>query len=348
MKRAVFLILILIELSSCVSTELVKMSVLEPAPVTISGTIKRIGVLNRSEIAPQNKVADVVDKVFSLEGKDLDREGALAGIQGLTDELLKNDRFTVIKTIKDTSVSSLIPGIFPLPLSWDRIEKICRTNNIDILFALELFDTDSKIIYSANPVSLSTPLGQVPGIEHVATMHTTLKTLWRIYDPVEQIILDEFPFIENLVFTGRGINPVKAAGALLDRKEALKQMSNKSGRNYAFRILPFWLRVSRDYYVRGSNYFRMARRKAQTGNWDGAALLWEKETTNPKEKLAGRACYNMAIINEINGNLDNAKQWARKAYENYNNKLALRYVNILENRAVKRSLIEQQESITRH
>lgn len=347
MNQAVFFILILIVFSSCASTELVRLSVLEPAPVTIPGTIKRIGVLNRSEIAPQNKVGDIVDKVFSLEGKDLDREGALASIQGLEDELLKNDRFTEIKAIKDSSVSGLIPGLFPLPLSWDRIEKICRDNNIDVLFVLELFDTDSKINYSANPVMLNTPLGQVPGVEHVATMQTTLKTGWRIYDPLEQIILDEFPIVESMVFTGRGINPVKAAGALLDRKEALKQVSNKSGRNYAFRIQPFWLRVSRDYYVRGANSFRTARRKAQTGNWDGAALLWEKETANPKEKLAGRACYNMAIINEINGDLDRAKLWARKAYEDYNNKLALRYINILENRAVKRSLIERQESITR-
>lgn len=348
MKRPVFFILISIGLYSCASTELVRLSVLEPAPVTVPGNVKRIGLLDRSEIMPQNKAMDVVDKVFSLEGKDLDSEGALASIRGLQDELLKNGRFTEIRMIKDTGVSSLVPGIFPLPLSWDQVEKICRANNVDILFALELFDTDSKVSYAANPVTVNTPLGKVPGIEHVATMHTTLKAGWRIYDPAEQIILDEFPIVENMVFTGRGVNPVKAAGALIERKEALKQVGNKSGRDYAFRILPFWLRVSRDYYVRGTDNFRLARRKAQTGNWDGAALLWEKETTNGKEKVAGRACYNMAIINEINGDLNNAKLWAQKAYERYNNKPALRYVNILENRAIKRSLAEQQESITRN
>ena len=40
----------------------------------------------------------------------------------------------------------------------------------------------------------------------------------------------------------------------------------------------------------------------------------------------------MAILGEINGDLDAAIKWAQKAYENYNNKLALQYVNILKNR----------------
>ena len=40
----------------------------------------------------------------------------------------------------------------------------------------------------------------------------------------------------------------------------------------------------------------------------------------------------MAIISEINGELDIAIEWAQKSYENYNNKLALQYLRILKNR----------------
>ncbi len=346
MKNTVFYILISVGLSSCASTELVRLSVLEPAPVTLPGHIKNIGVVNRSEVAEKNKVVEVVDKIFSLEGRDLDKEGAQASIAGLENELLKNNRFTGIKTIDNVELKSPVPGIFPSPLTWDIVEKICRENNTDALFALELFDTDSKISYAADPVTINTPLGKVPGVEHRATMLTTVKAGWRIYDPAERNILDEFPVAGKMVFTGRGINPVKAAGALIGRKEALKEVSNKAGQDYAFRIIPYWLRVSRDYYVRGTDDFRVARRKAQTGNWDDAAAIWERETTSAKSKVAGRACYNMAIINEINGNLDGAIQWAQKAYENYNNKLALRYVRILENRKVNNAILEDQEAIS--
>ncbi|HRN58486.1 MAG TPA: DUF6340 family protein, partial [Agriterribacter sp.] len=324
----------------CASTELVRLSVLEPPPVTLPSHIKNVGVINRSEVAQQNKVVDVVDKVFSLEGKDLDKEGAQASIAGLENELLKNNRFAAVKTIDDAGLTSPVPGIFPAPLTWDVVETLCRKNNTDALFALELFDTDSKISYAANPVTVNTPLGKVPGVEHQATMLTTVKAGWRIYDPVEKNILDEFPVMGRMAFSGRGINPVKAAGAIIGRKEALKQVSNKAGQDYAFRIIPYWLRVSRDYYVRGTDNFRVARRKAQTGNWDDAATIWEKETASGKSKVAGRACYNMAIIHEINGDVNGAIQWAQKAYENYNNKLALRYVKILENRKIKDAILE--------
>jgi hypothetical protein len=60
-------------------------------------------------------------------------------------------------------------------------------------------------------------------------------------------------------------------------------------------------------------------------------------------KIAGRACYNMAIINEINGDLDAALQWAQKSYEDYNDKLGIRYVRILENRKYKNDVVKMQE-----
>jgi hypothetical protein len=60
-------------------------------------------------------------------------------------------------------------------------------------------------------------------------------------------------------------------------------------------------------------------------------------------KIAGRACYNMAIISEINGDLDKALGWAQKSYEDYNDKLAIRYVRILENRKYKIDVLKMQQ-----
>ena len=57
----------------------------------------------------------------------------------------------------------------------------------------------------------------------------------------------------------------------------------KAGEAYAARILPYWIRVSRDYFVAGNENFETAKRKAQSGNWDGAAEIWLQETKNPME-----------------------------------------------------------------
>ncbi len=50
----------------------------------------------------------------------------------------------------------------------------------------------------------------------------------------------------------------------------------------------------------------------------------------------------MAIINEINGNLDAAVNWASKSYSDYGDKLALRYLNVLKNRQHKQQQLESQ------
>ena len=274
---------------------------------------------------------------------NLDKDGALESVRGLSDELLVNSRFNEVKTLNDIDFRTSALTDFPTPLTWEIIEKICRETKTDALFSLEKFDTDTHLNYSNRKVDIKTPLGNIPGIEHQANMETIVKTGWRIYDPASKLILDEFLFNQSVVFTGRGINPLIAASALVGRKDAVNQVSNKAGHGYAMRIIPYRIRVIRDYYVKGTNNFKIARRKAQVGKWDEAGLLWEKETANSSTRIAGRACYNMAIINEINGDLESALKWAQRSYEDSNNKLALRYVRIIQNRLYKSGILKMQE-----
>jgi hypothetical protein len=205
-----------------------------------------------------------------------------------------------------------------------------------------MYDTDTHVSYSTEKTQISTPLGDIPAIEHIASMEVLVKTGWRIYSPADKEILDEYIVAETVNFTGRGINPVVAVSALSNRSAAVKEVSNKAGHIYAIRLIPYRLRATRDYFVKGTDNFKIAKRRAQLGKWDEAAELWEKETSNPDRKVAGRAHYNMAIINEINGDLETAKTWAQKSYADYEIKLALDYVRILENRLYNNAVLDYQ------
>jgi hypothetical protein len=319
------------------------LSVLEPAPVTLSSNVKNIAVINRSVAEQKSRALDVIDKVFTLEGANLDKLGSQATSESLVDELDASKRFNEVKLLKYDGKGTNNPSGYPSPLDWTSVQDICKENNADVLFSLELFDTDSKIAYAAHPVKINTPLGNVPAIHQEATMTTSVKAGWRIYDPYNKMILDESAVARQLVYRGRGIDPTLAAKALIERKEAVRQVGAKAGAAYAYSVIPVWLRVSREYYVRGSNNFKIARRKAESGNWNGAAEIWNDETKAGKRKVAGRACYNMAIISEINGRLDEAIQWAQKSYEDYNVKMALRYIRVLEDRKIRNRILEQQQ-----
>lgn len=329
-------------LNSC-KTQQLYLNIIEPAPVTLAKDIKKVGVINRSTPTDETKIFDVIDKALSLEGVNLDKDGAEQAIIGLSDELLNNQRFEEVKTLSDIDFRTPKLGLFPVPLSWEIVNKICRETGTDALFSLETYDTDTRLNYSTGSTERKTPLGVIPLLTHRAEMETIVKTGWRIYDPASQVIADEFKHLQSVVFRGSGVNPLVAAAGLIKRKDAIIEVSNQAGHGYAFRLLPFELRVMRDYYVKGTNNFKIAKRKAQLGKWDEAGALWEKETLNPKAKVAARAHYNMGIISEINGDVDAALNWVQIAYEDYNLKLARKYAGILENRKFKRAILNEQQ-----
>jgi hypothetical protein len=103
MKNRYFALLIAIVFCSCSSTNLVFISVLQPAPVTLPPGIKTVAVANRTEASNQvqAKVLNVAENILSFKGPNLDRDGAKESITGLTDELMKNNRFAEVKALND-------------------------------------------------------------------------------------------------------------------------------------------------------------------------------------------------------------------------------------------------------
>ncbi|RSK39873.1 DUF6340 family protein [Mangrovimonas spongiae] len=342
-SKTVFCLGLAVMTFSCATTNRLTLSVTEPAPVYIDKDISQIGILNRSLATDENQILDKIDKILSIEDKNLDEDGANYTIEAIKNQLSRNNRFKSINIIESNKVENPGLGIFPSAIPWNVIEEICLENNIDAIISLSFYDTDATINYTTNTVQKVNAFGiKVPVIEHQATINTLIKIGFRVYDNQSKQILDEIIVNQTSTSTGKGVNPTKAIEALKGRREAVLQSSTLLGQDYALRTLPYKIRVSRDYYVKGTNNFEIGKRRAQTGDWDGAAQLWEKELNNPKPKIAGRACYNMAIINEINGNLERALQWASKAYTDYNDKIALRYVNILKQRMRKNVILNQQ------
>jgi hypothetical protein len=121
---SIFLIALL-PLVSC-KTEQLYLNVVEPAPVYIPSIIKYIGIINRYSPTDKTKVIDAIDKTLSLEGKNLDKNGAMESIKGLTDELLDNDRFTLVKPLTEIDLRTSNLTMFPEPLKWELVDQICK------------------------------------------------------------------------------------------------------------------------------------------------------------------------------------------------------------------------------
>lgn len=332
-----------VTLIGCSATNRLSMTVTEPAAVSLPQEVRRVGIINRSEPSEGREGLAKIDAILSAEGMQLDRNGAIAARQGLAERLKSSGRFDEVVLLDSLPEVARGGKMMPGVLSPERIRALCEAYQLDALFSLEFYDTDTRVDLRLGMMEVPNELGipiQVPA--HHLTLNTQIRNGWRIYVPESTFPLDVMVYSDAFQVGGQGINPVAALESIGLRNERVMDRSHRGGFAHGGRLEPNRIRVGRDYFVRGTDAFVRGKRLAQTGDWDGAALLWERETGNAKAKIAGRAYYNMAISNEINGNLEAAIDWAREAYATYGNRDALRYLRILEHRRNQQIQLEQQ------
>lgn len=102
------------------------------------------------------------------------------------------------------------------------------------------------------------------------------------------------------------------------------------------------MKVNRAYYSKGHDDFELTKRYVKTNSWDEAADVWQRLVDSPDLKISGMAAYNMALANEMNGELEIAIAWAKKSYEEFGNRKALNYLRILDKRLADRQILQQQ------
>ena len=112
----------------------------------------------------------------------------------------------------------------------------------------------------------------------------------------------------------------------------------------AFRISPKWLNTTRYYYTkaRKEEVFKEAKRYVISKQWTVAVQKWMPLTNSTDKKIAGRACHNIAVAEEMDGNLKEAIKWAQQAYVIHGLKRSRAYLNELNTRQMEQERLKEQ------
>ncbi|MCM4170933.1 hypothetical protein DHD32_05545 [Arenibacter sp. TNZ] len=336
---------LLIIIISCSPTKQIILQTMEPSPVHISKKIKKIGIINRSILPDVDQDETGLNRMVSAEEQWLSEQGRDAALTGLFNELVKDNRFQSIKMLDSVPEELLNFDAGNDAISWSLIEKICNTHHVDAIFSMSYFDAETTVSVKKSSMlqpNLMRVKVKVPAQE--ITLETLIENGWKIYYPNSNEIIDEFVFNGQVVSKGKGTNPIEAFKAIEGRKDTLVEQSKSTGSNYGQRLLPYENNVERSYFVRGTDNLDQAGKLIENGDLQGASLLWEKELENSNTRMAGRACYNMAVINEIQGDLTSAIEWASKSHLDYDNKEAIKYLEVLKYRSTQNQILEQQVS----
>ena len=340
-KLSVFLVTVL-SLASC-KTAFISVDVLEPARIDVPQKIKTVAIVNRSLPAKDQRAGNIIEGVLSGEGIFSDRLGSKQCVIGAVDLLNNSPRFKAILA-DDMDIRGTGTDRFPAPLEWQFAQQTCQRYNVDALVALETFDSDSHIGYDRYEYTIKreTAAKKTKVVEYEAGLNMEIEAGWRIYDPDNKAIIDENVYVDHKYWTARGKTKKDARGNLPSKNSIIEEAGFFAGQQFAARISPVWIKVSRNFYKKGNDQLVQAARYAKLNNWSDAAEIWEKLTNNPDQEIASYATYNLALAMEMNDDLQAALKWAEKSYFDFGNKRARNYINILKGRIADQQRLDKQ------
>ena len=337
-----FLLILLLIASAC--TTITQIEVLQPAAFSVPPHIKTVVTIDRSK--PAKGFLNFLEGMVTGEGIGQDKQGRENALRGLGDALTRTPRFQVRSSSLELTGSKSGDRIIE-PLSWAEIEQIANQYNADAVLAIEKYDTDQNISTRSREVKR-----KKDGVEYTETVYSSKINMrihigWRLYDAINQVIIDEFEVTEGGDASGNGNTEEVALNDLPNQLNMARDISFEAGALYGMRIAPVWVTVNREFYTtaKGNDKEAMQRaaRLTKANQWDKAAEVWRNLISTASErKTAGKAAHNMAVAAERAGHLDSALDWANRAYLDYGNKSSSDYGRELQWRIEDAKRVEQQ------
>jgi len=317
--------------------------ILVPADITISQDIQSVGILNRSLPEKGNWLQNLAEGLLSGESIMADREGSMNCIRGAANTLNVNPRFRAAlmegEDYKGTGTKQ-----FPIPLEWAEVDNLCKKYGVDAVVSLETFDSDILLVRGSKERKKKENGVDVAYLEYFAELRIRVNAGWRFYDNVNKKLIDQQVFTDEKMWVGTGLTPDEAMRKLPRKRAAINAAGVFAGEMLAFRISPKWLTASRTIYKKGGGQenFKKAKDEARVKNWDEIEKLMDPLTRLQNNKHAARACHNTAVTYEMRGDLQQAYDWAKKAYKLHKKSIYRSYVNQLYVRIMDQDKLKEQ------
>ena len=112
----------------------------------------------------------------------------------------------------------------------------------------------------------------------------------------------------EILYYGNSIYPA-LFGNDANHKLLLENTAECLGKNFVAKIIPSWEKVDRTYYRSNNDHLQVAEKYLIDGDWLKAAEIYKRETKSKNQNITAKSTYNLALICEMEGNLEAATDW---------------------------------------
>lgn len=343
MKKILRVFTLVVILVLCSSSAWVNLTLMQPALINLPQDIQTLIIVDRtfSSDTKKNKIEEIV----TGEVMNQDVQAVQHAIDGVISTVEGAPRFKIIRTTEKYTGDNT-GKVFPEALSWSTIDQLCIKYKADAVLVIETFDSDYLITNGTRFVTQTTKEGlpiKLPQIyaEGVGTVNMG----FRLYDPTTKTIADQHLFSHQMRWDATATSITDAVAGILNKIEAINQVSYEAGREYALRITPTYYRVTRYFYNRPKRIDKLMEgvRRSEVADWEGAISSWKEAMNDAKKrKHKGRIALNIAVGYEVLGDMDQALKWASQAYTDYGEDMARDYASDLKARIREEEVVKQQ------
>ncbi len=191
--------------------------------------------------------------------------------------------------------------------SKEELSQIADSTAADLFLSFDYFAATDGIFPLINSVPLKYNL-------HIASEKVRLLSCWNFYDLKKPELIYSYRKTDTVQWKEPAYNIKEALRILPPRKDAVLNAADIAGTQFAEFLVPHWIEVERMYYKSGHLELKKTEEMIKQNRWMEAAEIWKKNTTNSNKSIAAKSMFNMALVCEINGNMDAALDWAIKSY----------------------------------
>ena len=102
----------------------------------------------------------------------------------------------------------------------------------------------------------------------------------------------------------------------LPLEEVLRGVSSYLADKTHLNFVPHWSSDTRWYYTASGSLWKEAAAYAATDHWEEAAAIWQRlYDRTPEGKAQARLAANLALSEELKGDLSKALEWAGRSHE---------------------------------
>lgn len=315
-----FALLLPVLLASCMTS--FRISVQKPAAVDFPNDVEKVAYVENSAFHIKT-TADKVDQMLS---------GDLLDQQKLATQQIPvgmSNSFTNGNWIAEEVPAQSINNEDGSP-NWTAMDSIFARTNSQALIVVEQFKSKSN-------------LGGVVGSAATGTRSYLYgEAMISAYCKNRQIIQNYWVGEYYYIPTSGSLDPAALLNDALRKREYYKHLGYATGYKAAALFYPVWVWAPRDYYNKGSKGLRQAKPMIHKGNWDLAEKKLLSMLDDRKHKVRGRAHFNLGLVYEGQGRIDDAIEMIEKAALDYNIKKANSYLQTLRKRKSEVELIEWQ------